>query len=403
MRAQTTRSSDHAARPPSDAPFELLREMTQLQRAEMPARDRLLRALALAEELLSGAEHVRLFMPVDPAARRFEVLESRHTSSNVVETLGYGEAADREVLARRQESSRARSTLMPLPGDESDLPSVLAVDWRSNSQRSRGEQLLLLVAEQFTALLDIMTHQEHETQLAAALEQQDQAFDKFISMAAHELRSPLTSIKGYAQLLVRQAQRNGLPEATLHSAETIVEQGSRLADMVAQLYDAAHIRRDKFEIHRAPTDLVPLVRKQAEQWRAAFPHHRVQLTITADSLVGNWDAQRVAQVIQNLVENAARFSPDETNISVEVGRQGDEAAVYVRDEGIGIPVQDQLHIFEYMYRSPEAEARNLTGLGLGLFVSTQLAERMGGHVQLQRSPLDTRTGSEFYFTLPLTG
>src|SRR5262249_28367552 len=211
-----------------------------------------------------------------------------------------------------QEASRPRTTLIPLSSDQSDLPSVLAVDWGPNLPRGRDEQLLPLVAEQLATMLDIMAREQRETQLAAALEQQGQTFDAFISLATHELRSPLTSIKGYAQLLVRQARRSGLPEATLYSAEAIVEQGSRLAAMIEQIYDAARLRWDKLEIHRAPTDLVPLVREQAEQWPAVFPHHGIQLTTTADALVGNWDGQRVAQVIRYLVENAARFSPEET-------------------------------------------------------------------------------------------
>src|SRR5262249_29079129 len=155
------------------------------------------------------------------------------------------------------------------------------------------------------------------------------------------------------------------------------------------------------EMHTTPTDLVPLVRDQAEHWPKTFPHHAVHLRVTTDSLVGNWDARRVAQILQSLVENAARFSPEKTTITVEVRRQGNEAAILVRDEGIGIPERDQPYIFEYLYRSAAAEARNLSGLGLGLFVSSQLAQRMGGDLRLLRSPLGPDGGSEFCLTLPL--
>ena len=246
-----------------------------------------------------------------------------------------------------------------------------------------------------------MAQERREDELSTALEQQSQTFDTFISMAAHELRSPLTSIKGYAQLLVRQSRRIELPEGMRHSAEAIVEQGARMADMIEQLHDAARIRRDKLEIQCAPTDMVPLVREQAEQWPALFPSHNVQLAITADSLVGDWDARRVVQVVQNLIENAARFSPEATTIDVEIRRQGKWAEALVRDEGIGVSERDQPHIFEYLYRSAEAEKRNLTGLGLGLFVSSEMAKRMGGSLQLLRSPLGPDGGSEFCLSLPL--
>ncbi len=401
MPTRDARQGDHAAGLASDAVFEILREMMRLQHAEMPSQDRLPRALALAQKLLPGAQRLRLLIPTNGAARTFEVLESGTISGDMVNTLGYGEATDRAVLSGHQAVSQPHATIIPLPTSQFEHPVVFTVDWRAHAKRSQSELFVSLVAEQFAALLDLMAHEQREKELAATLEQQGHTFDTFISMTAHELRSPLTSIKGYAQLLVRQARRNGLPEATLHSAEAIVEQGSRLADMIEQLHDAARIRRDKLEIHCAPTDLVPLVREQAEQWPTAFPHHTIQLTIAADSLVGNWDGHRVARVLQSLIENAARFSPEETTIAVEVGRQGNAARICVRDEGIGIPEQDQPHIFEYLYRSSEAEARNLTGLGLGLFVSSQLAERMGGDLRLRRSPLGPDGGSVFCFTLPL--
>lgn len=400
-RPSEARQEHQTARVASDATFEILREMVSLQRAEAPARERLFRTLALADKLLPEAQRLRLFVPTDHDAHAFDVLDSRENASNMVTTLGYGAAADHAALRAGQTIRQPHATIIPLTAGQSDAPAVFVADWRPHATRSQSESLLALVVEQFRALLDHLAQERREEELSTALEQQSQTFDTFISMTAHELRSPLTSIKGYAQLLVRQSRRTELPEAMLHSAEAIVEQGARMADMIEQLHDAARIRRDRLEIQCAPTDMVPLLREQAEQWPALFPSHSVQLAIMADSLVGDWDARRVVQVIQSLIENAARFSAEATTIAVEIRRQGIKAEALVRDEGIGVSERDKPHIFEYLYRSAEAEERNLTGLGLGLFVSSELAKRMGGSLQLVRSPLGPDGGSEFCLSLPL--
>ncbi len=400
--APDMRTSDRHPHARPDTQFEILREMVRLQRAGMSLENRLLRALELATQLLPEARCLRVFLGSDRETHTFEIIEFG-MSVQRVRTLGYGEAVDREALQRRRAVQLPDATVIPLPESSDDRPVVFAIDWLPRAARDQDDALVSLVAEQFGALVVASEREQREKQLVESLEQQARSFDQFISMTAHELRSPLTSIKGYAQLLVRQARRSGLREMALHSAEAIVEQGTRLADMIEQIHDAARIRRDKLELQCAPTDLVALVRELAESWPATFQRDNIQIEIKAGALLGDWDARRVAQIIQNLVGNAARFSAAETGIMVEVWREGGEAVVCVRDAGVGIPEQDQPHVFEYLYRSAAAEARNLTGLGLGLFVSAQLAERMGGRLWLHYSSTGPASGSEFRLALPLAG
>lgn len=400
--APDMRTSDRHPHARPDTQFEILREMVRLQRAGMSLENRLLRALELATQLLPEARCLRVFLGSDRETHTFEIIEFSMPVQRV-RTLGYGEAVDREALQRRRAVQLPDATVIPLPESSDDRPVVFAIDWLPRAARDQDDALVSLVAEQFGALVVASEREQREKQLVESLEQQARSFDQFISMTAHELRSPLTSIKGYAQLLVRQARRSGLREMALHSAEAIVEQGTRLADMIEQIHDAARIRRDKLELQCAPTDLVALVRELAESWPATFQRDNIQIEIKAGALLGDWDARRVAQIIQNLVGNAARFSAAETGIMVEVWREDGEAVVCVRDAGVGIPEQDQPHVFEYLYRSAAAEARNLTGLGLGLFVSAQLAERMGGRLWLHYSSTGPASGSEFRLALPLAG
>jgi signal transduction histidine kinase len=227
------------------------------------------------------------------------------------------------------------------------------------------------------------------------------ARDAFISHAAHELRGPLTSLKGYAQLLARQARKNTVPDSMLRSAEAIEEQSARMADMVGELLDASRIQRGTLEL-LPPTrvDLVALATKVVERQRVSSP---LEIVLASDesSLPGVWDAQRVEQILRDLLDNAIRYSPQGQPVSVRLSRAGDMARVSVRDEGVGIEERDQPHIFDYLYRAAGAEQRNLSGLGLGLFICRYLAGRMGGRLTLARSSAAAHTGSEFELLLPL--
>lgn len=228
-----------------------------------------------------------------------------------------------------------------------------------------------------------------------------QARDAFISFAAHELRSPVTSTKGYAQLLARQARKHPLPEPMLHSIRAIEEQSGRMGDMVGELLDATRIRRGELDVLNQEMDVVPLVEKLIERVRSRVEQYRVDLDIRAPSLVGTWDPQRVEHILRDLLDNGMRFSPESNRILVTVDRERDMAAITVRDEGIGVAPQDRERIFDYLYRAPAAQRRNLGGLGLGLYVSRFLAERMGGSLVLLDSSATAPTGSAFRLLLPL--
>lgn len=237
--------------------------------------------------------------------------------------------------------------------------------------------------------------------LMDAVAQEGRERDEFISMAAHELRSPLTSTKGYAQLLVRQARKAELPDSMRQSVQAIEEQTQRMSEMVGELLDASRIRRGGVELLLATTDLVPLVQRVIEKRQLHYPRHTVTLHIEASTLVGNWDAQRVEQIARDLLDNAARYSPDGGEITIVLASAADMAQMRVRDEGVGIGPEDEGRIFDYLYRAPSAEERNLSGLGLGLFICRYLAERMGGQLMLHETSTGEPHGSEFRLLLPL--
>src|SRR5258706_9519449 len=169
------------------------------------------------------------------------------------------------------------------------------------------------------------------------------ARDAFISHAAHELRGPLTSLKGYAQLLARQARTNTVlvPHWMLRSADATEGQSARMADMVGELLDASRIQRGTLEL-LPPTrvDLVALATKVVEWQRVSSPLE-IGLASDESSLPGMWDAQRVEQILRDLLDNAIRYSPQGQPVRIRLSRAGGMARGSVRDEGVGIEERDQ--------------------------------------------------------------
>lgn len=250
------------------------------------------------------------------------------------------------------------------------------------------------------ALAEVARLRAEVARLRLEVAEQGQARDAFISLAAHELRSPLTTVKGYAQLLLRQARKVALPPAMARSVEAIDQQTGRMSDMVGELHDAARIRRGEFEVVCARADLVALAEAEVERRRPLAPEHTLLLLAEASSLVGQWDGARIAQVIRDLLENAIRYSPAGGVVVVRLAAEDGTATLSVRDQGVGVAPADHERIFEYLYRAPDAERRNLSGIGLGLYVSRAIVQRLGGRLWLAASDT-TGGGSEFRLALPL--
>lgn len=306
---------------------------------------------------------------------------------------------------------------------------VLAVrlNGRSSGDLTLGEEEQAIIRLVRVSLGDLLTRREHQARnerivaelaearrdletMAASNEEQARAFDQFLSLAAHELRSPLTSVKGYGQLLLRQAGKLNLPERVVRSAEAIVQQAERLAEMIDELHDAARIRRGRLELAHEPVDLVAVTERAITRLQHEYPRREIEFTREVDAAGGTWDGPRVAQCVRALIDNALRFSPEAGAIRIDLHTETNaghiEAILSVRDAGIGIRPEEREQIYAFLYRSPTAEQRNLAGLGLGLFVAQHTARMLGGRLWLVwSSPEDevgSPSGTEFRLALPLT-
>ncbi|HZO32777.1 MAG TPA: sensor histidine kinase [Chloroflexota bacterium] len=247
---------------------------------------------------------------------------------------------------------------------------------------------------------------EHERSEAALRESEEhlrqalRARDEFLSIASHELRTPVTGIKGYAQLLLRAQARNRLEPARLtRSLQAIDEATDRLTTLTQDLLDVSRIRLGQLPLRLQEIDLTELVRRIGYRYSDQLPaRHELIVDLWAPVPPIQGDADRLEQVLSNLLENAIKYSPEGGVVRLELGRSGDEIVLAVRDEGIGLPGDAAESIFRPFGRAPNASARNLPGMGLGLYICQNIVERHGGRIVARSAGEDL--GTTFEITLP---
>jgi signal transduction histidine kinase len=230
------------------------------------------------------------------------------------------------------------------------------------------------------------------------LREVDRLKDEFIAVVSHELRTPLASIYAASATL----QRRELDAPARDSLLRIVhEESARLARLVNQVLGASRLESGRVEWTPSATDPTQVAQEVVD---AARTHLDAGLSIdlvsgSAPSTVYA-DPEKLKQVLVNLVDNAVKYSPDGGAIEVRVERDGDEARFEVRDEGLGIPQEEQARIFDKFHRLDPNVTRGVDGTGLGLYISRQLVEGMGGRIRVDS---ELGRGSTFAFTLPLDG
>jgi PAS domain S-box-containing protein len=228
------------------------------------------------------------------------------------------------------------------------------------------------------------------------LKELDRLKDEFISVASHEMRTPLTVIKGYSQVLERRLQASG-PEAAgaLSMARQVLGQTERLATLTDRLLDVSRVQFGRLNLQKERTDLSSLVVEAVERIRVSADGHAISVSAGGPLLLEG-DAGRLDQVIVNLISNAVKYSPEGTSIEVRLERRDGSAVLSVRDHGFGIPKERQGQIFQRFYRATTDE--RTTGLGLGLYVSKGIVEAHGGEIWFES---EEGKGTIFHVRLPV--
>ena len=222
--------------------------------------------------------------------------------------------------------------------------------------------------------------------------------EDFLAIAAHELKTPLTSLIGYTQLLQRRAASDATTSARDRQAlQVLGAQADRLATLVGALLDVSRIETGHFRLECQPLDLAALVRQTVEALQPTLAQHTLQYHGPEAPLVLAGDALRLEQVVQNLLQNAIKYSPAGGPIVVALTQQADQAILTISDPGIGIPAAAQAHLFERFYRAANAEQAS-SGVGIGLYVVKEIVSRHHGTVDVTSVE---GQGSTFTVRLPL--
>lgn len=228
--------------------------------------------------------------------------------------------------------------------------------------------------------------------------------EQFSAMIAHELRSPLSPIINYAQMIARQhyGEKNALVQ---RNTGIIISQARRLARLVNDLLDTSRLSSGQFSLTRESCNLVELAREVVEQLRPVAPYHTLELALPAaeTAIQGKWDAGRIQQAIGNLLDNAIKYSDEGSTVTVCVWTTESSAHVSVHNYGAAIPSSDLSQLFRPYTRLPATSGRK--GSGLGLFITKSIIEAHGGALRLEPPFEDEHSeqakGTTFSFEIPL--
>ncbi|MEO8971405.1 MAG: ATP-binding protein [Ktedonobacteraceae bacterium] len=241
-----------------------------------------------------------------------------------------------------------------------------------------------------------------------SIEQQKNAF---LSIASHELRTPITAIQGFAEILqVQMAGKAVLDPQITRALSVISEQSERLAQLIEEMLDISRIENVQLLLTRAPHELISILHHVVETQASTSKNHHINLVLEGltdrDTIMGNIDENRIVQVLSNLINNAIKYSPGGGTIEVglrynqpdlDKPDEANECLIWVKDAGLGIPAADLPHIFKRFHRSSSVD-NSISGLGIGLYLVKELVTRHGGLVWAESTE---GTGSTFYVKLPL--
>lgn len=360
--------------------------------------------------------------------------------------LAFGLAALTELRAAQREDSAAPGQSRPLTLPEAQVASKLGVGvgffapfvaaFLANiaivaralmTQHNRvslvvplmvslGLLTLVMVRQGITSLENAQLLREREVAHAndLALRETARQMDEFLGIASHELKTPLTTIMLGLQMIERHllqvangqaadaSRERAQMKACLGALTHTWRNGQRLSRLVNDLLDTSRIQEGQLALRWQQTELISLVQEVVEEQRQAAPERAICLHLPEQSFLPLLaDPDRIKQVVTNYVTNALKYSPPWSPIAVGVQREDQQGRVWVRDQGQGIPGEEQNYIWERFHRVRGIEAQNDSGvgLGLGLHISKVIIEQHQGSIGVQSAP---DAGSTFWFSIPLS-
>ena len=238
---------------------------------------------------------------------------------------------------------------------------------------------------------------EEKTREIEALKELDQMRTELLANVSHELRTPLATIKGYATMLLGYDTRLKRDEKRSY-LEFIDKASDRLVGLIDQLLDMSRLESGAIEIDKAPAAISRLIREVVAEAEVRKPGRRLVFNTPKRLPRLYIDAKRIQQVLENIIDNAIKYSEEETEVVISAGLVKQELLISVTDQGIGIPAGDLPKVFDRIYRTRQRKVMEVGGAGLGLSICRKLVEAHGGRIRIES---EEGKGTTCYFTLPL--
>lgn len=349
----------------------------------------------------------------------------------------FGEGADPDLIARfvvgealvvdmrespynAQPNPYGSTTSLAAPMRIGDtLVGILSLDYGGPPHAFTGEEMSLAAAVAKLAALAIererlLREREEARADSVALRRANQRMDEFLHVVNHELSTPLTSIKSNIQLAQRRLVGYTTDAATVDpdvrlsqftTLQTLLErtesQVNRLSRLLSDLVDASRVETGKLDLRMEPCDIVPLINECVEVYRQLHAKRRIELQQSAAHAWVEADSDRINQVITNYLSNAVKYSPPDKPIYVSLETIDHQVRIAVRDEGPGLPPQEQKRIWQRFHQAAGVVAQGSggVGLGLGLYISKQIIVQHGGEIGVTS---EAGRGCTFWFQLPLS-
>lgn len=224
--------------------------------------------------------------------------------------------------------------------------------------------------------------------------EEEQRKNDFVAMVSHELKTPLTTIHSYVQLLLARAQKDG-DEFHLKALSRTEVQTKRMTAMINDFLSVARLEEGEISIHKKMFDLEPLAEEIALDVQFLTAKHEIKW-MGCEGVQINGDRDKIGQVLNNLLTNAIKYSPDGGLVTLGCEKHGNKVKIFVRDQGVGIKPEDQKHLFERFYRAEDDKLKMVSGFGLGLYLVSEILRHHGSKIEVES---EENKGSTFYFNL----
>ena len=318
---------------------------------------------------------------------------------------------------RRLMTSHRLALVMPLYKERTIIGYLYLGDRRQGAYRPRDLKVLQTIADELVVAIQNAQSVQEVKALNAHLEQRiseatkelrasnvklqklDEAKDEFISMASHQLRTPLTSIKGYLSMIIEGDVGDITPEQKHMLSEAFVS-SERMVRLIGDFLNVSRLQTGKFVIEKRPVDLAKLVGREIDALASNAAARGIKFSYEAPKDVPKieLDENKIQQVIMNFADNAIFYSKDGSKIAVKLEKTARHVAFTVTDTGIGVPKAEQAKLFTKFFRATNARTARPDGTGVGLFLAKTVVEDHGGSIIFESKE---GKGSTFGFKLPL--